>query len=493
MISACRIVKKPGGGRRASARILCMVEKPEDSTPEEGAPGPQSLRGQAGDVKAEFKSLLKDRNFMKLFWAQLISCMGDWMGTFALMSLVWRMTNSSLAVGGMLAFRVVPALFSGPVAAVISDRLDRRKLMIACDVSRGCIIIFAPFMTHLWSLYTMLFFLEGLSIVWLAARDASIPNLVDEEQLTMANSLSMATTYGVIPFAALTYSLFVFPSPLMRSVAAGSFLARYPTLIAFALDSATFFLSATFFYRMRLESPRDHIDGEQELDIVSSVTFALRNPLARSLLIGAAMGCIGGGSLYAVGIGYVKEVLGARSDAAFGLLMGLFGLGMIAGVVALQVLVKREEKPWMLRVALLVTGGILMGMAFVRVAVFAYILAVFFGAAFGILFIVVVQMVQEGVPDEDRGKAFAAFHAVIRIFLIVGAGLAGGIAGLVQVKHLTILGMHYTLYGISVALFVAGVLIASVSVIPLGGEKKERYREYFARQTSEAATEAAED
>ena len=449
--------------------------------------------GHVGDVKDEFKGLVKNRDFMKLFWAQLISCMGDWMGTFALMSVVFKMTHgSSLAVGGMLAFRVVPALFSGPLAAVISDRLDRRKLMIACDLLRGGIILAAPFLTTLWSLYTMLFFLEGLSIIWLAARDASIPNLVKPDQLTMANSLSMATTYGVIPFAAGTFSMLVFPSPILGHLAAGSFLAKHPTVIAFGLDSLTFFVSASFFYRMHLSSPRDHVEEKESLNIISSVTFALRHPLARSLLIGAAMGCVGGGSLYAVGIGYVRDVLHARSDAAFGLLMALFGLGMIVGVVALQVLVKREEKPWMLRIALLVTGGILMGMSFVHVAVLAYILAAFFGAAFGILFIIAVQMVQEGVADEDRGKAFAAFHAVTRIFLILGAGLSGAIAGLFGVRQINVLGLHYTLYGISIALFVAGVLIASVSVIPLG-EKKSSYREYFARRTVKVAPGMEDD
>ena len=442
------------------------------------------LLASAGDVKTDFKGLLKDRNFMLLFWAQLISCLGDWMGTFALMSIVFHLTHSPLAVGGMLAFRVVPALFSGPVAAVISDRLDRRKLMISCDVARGCIILIAPFLSSLWSLYTMLFFLEGISIIWLAARDASIPNLVPPERLTMANSISMATTYGVIPFAALFFSLFVFPSPLLGNLATGSFLAKHPTVVAFALDSLSFFVSAGFFFRMNLSSPRDRRTEGEPLHIVSSITFALRHPLARSLLVGAAVGCIGGGSLYAVGIGYVKDVLHARSDAAFGLLMALFGLGMITGVVALQVLIKHEEKPWMLRISLLVTGGILMSMAFVHIAVLAYILAAFFGAAFGILFVIAVQMVQEGVDDDDRGKAFAAFHAVSRIFLIAGAGMAGGIAWGIGVKHVKVFGLSYTMYGASVALFVAGILIASVSIIPLG-QKKERYREYFARRPAE--------
>jgi predicted MFS family arabinose efflux permease len=270
------------------------------------------------------------------------------------------------------------------------------------------------------------------------------------------------------------------PSPLTRLFIDGGFFAAHPTALAFFVDSLTFFVSATFFYRMHLLSPKDHLDMELAPKFVESLTFAWRHPFTRSLMLGVAVGCIGGGSLYAVGIGYVKEVLGARSDAAFGLLMALFGLGMIAGVAALQLLVHREEKPWMLRVALLVLGGIMVGMSFVHVAVMAYILAGFFGAAFGILFVVAVTMMQESVEDADRGKAFAAFHAVSRIFLVVGAGLAGGIAAVVGVHTVKVLGISYTVYGFSVALFVAGIMIASVSLAPFDG-KQERVRDYFAR------------
>jgi len=456
----------------------------EEFVPETG------VLSQMGDVKADFGRLVRNRNFMKLFWGQLVSSFGDWMTTLALMSLVFQKLthNSSLAVGGMLAFRIVPALLSGPVAALLSDRIDRRKLMIGCDLARGFIILGAPFLNRVWQVYVLLFFLEGLAIIWLAARDASIPNLVEAEQLTMANSLSMATTYGVIPFAAGAFALIMIPA---NSFLKGSFLGNHPTVFAFLIDSATFFVSAFFFWRMHLLSPKHKGHLGEPSHYREALTFALKHPLARSLLLGAAVGCVGGGSLYSVGIGYVKEVLNAKSDVAFGVLMTLFGIGMISGVIALQVLVKHEEKPWMLRISLLVTGGILMGMSFVRILWLADVLAVAFGAAFGVLFVVAVTMVQEGVEDKDRGKAFAAFHAVSRIFLVLGAGLAGAIAGIVGVRTIHVLGFTIKLYGISLALFVAGVLIAMVSVVPLG-HKEERYRDYFVRNRGRSAGSTAD-
>jgi dTMP kinase len=443
------------------------------------------LLGHATDVKAEFGALVRNKNFMKLFWGQLVSSAGDWMATFALMSLVFtRLThNSSLAVGSMLAFRIVPALFSGPVAALVSDRFDRRKLMIGCDIMRGLIIMTAPFLTAVWQVYIMLFCFEGLAIVWLAARDASIPNLVEDEHLTMANSLALATTYGVIPFSAVLFSLLMIPA---SSYSSGGFLASHPTVLPFALDSVSFFVSAGFFMRMHLLSPKHHGHVEERWKFGESISFAFRYPLTRSLLVGAAVGCIGGGSIYAVGIGYIKEVMGAKSDAAFGFLMALFGVGMIAGVVALQVLVRREEKPWMLRVAMLVTGGIMIGMSFVRLLWLTYVLAIFFGAAFGTVIVMAITIVQERVEDKDRGKAFAAFHAIARIFLVLGAGLSGGLAGLIGVRQVHLFGGTIQVWGYSVALFISGFLICGASVLPLG-EKRDRLRDYFARNGGQAA------
>jgi dTMP kinase len=449
--------------------------------------GNGGLAGQVGDVKQEFGVLIRNKNFMRLFWGQLVSCTGDWLATFALMSLVWRTTGSYLAVGGMLAFRIVPALFSGPLAAFVADRMDRKRLMIGCDISRGMIILAAPFITHLWGLYVLLFFLEGLSIVWLAARDASIPNLVEPDQLTMANSLSMMTTYGVIPLAAVFFSLVTVPSPFTSLFVHGGFLSSHPTTIAFMLDSVSFFVAVTFYVRMRLTSPSDRLEADEEqAGFFESITFAVRHPFARSLMLGAAMGCVGGGSLYAVGIGYVKQVLGATSDMAFGFLMALFGVGIIMGMIVLQVLVKHEEKPWMLRMALLTAGGIMVSMSIIQWLPLVYLLAAFFGAAFGILFLVAITMVQERVDDRDRGKAFAAFHAVSRIFLVVGAGVSSAIATLVGTKVIHVFGLTYVVHGVSIALLVAGVLIAAVSLAPLG-EKKAPYREYFVRQKRDPA------
>jgi dTMP kinase len=171
---------------------------------------------------------------------------------------------------------------------------------------------------------------------------------------------------------------------------------------------------------------------------------------------------------------------------AFGFLMALFGVGIIMGMIVLQVLVKHEEKPWMLRMALLTAGGIMVSMSIIQWLPLVYLLAAFFGAAFGILFLVAITMVQERVDDRDRGKAFAAFHAVSRIFLVVGAGVSSAIATLVGTKVIHVFGLTYVVHGVSIALLVAGVLIAAVSLAPLG-EKKAPYREYFVRQKRDPA------
>ena len=437
-----------------------------------------ATREHADDVKKDFKALLANREFKKLFYGLAISGLGDWIATLALISLVWNMVENphykGLAVGGMIAFRILPALFSGPITAVIGDRWDRRRIMIGCSLAQGVVVLAIPFLEELWLIYLFLFLLESLTILFLAARDSSIPNLVQGSgQLTMANSFSMAATYGCIPFAAVIFSLLLVPSPLTRHFITGGYLVAHPTTFAFIADSITFFVAAWFISRMvlRPSASLEALKEEKSWSIKASLTFALHNHFARSLLLGVAMGCVGGGSLYAVGIGYVRDVLGA-GDVAFGFLMALFGMGMIVGVVAMQFLEKTRKKTYIFRLCLLVLGGIMIGMSIVTWLPLAYLLAGFFGAAFGILFLAAVTLVQEEIPDRDRGKAFGAFHAISRIFLILGAGLSAGIWAVVGARQLNLFGWTFNIQGASVALFVAGLILLATSTVPLGKDDR---------------------
>src|SRR3954469_13951489 len=120
-------------------------------------------------------ALLQRGGFRTLLVGQSISSLGDWMGTFAFMALVYQLSGSATAVGGILALRLLPAALGGPLAARAASRWDRRRTMVAMDLTRASMIALVPLVRGLWWIYLWAFLVEAGSLVFLPARDASIP------------------------------------------------------------------------------------------------------------------------------------------------------------------------------------------------------------------------------------------------------------------------------------------------------------------------------
>jgi MFS family permease len=90
----------------------------------------------------DYLSFLRLRPAYRSLWlAQVISLTGDWFNTIASVILVNRYAASGLAVGGLFIARALPPFMLGPVAGVIADRFDRRKVLILSDVLRACIVL----------------------------------------------------------------------------------------------------------------------------------------------------------------------------------------------------------------------------------------------------------------------------------------------------------------------------------------------------------------
>ena len=102
---------------------------------------------------------------------------------------------------------MLPGFLLGTVGGVIIDRFDRRKVMVLCDIGRASLLVMLPFVDNLAGLLLISLGLEILTLLWGPAQAASVPNLVPEEQLSSANSLSLAASYGTFPIASIIFSL----------------------------------------------------------------------------------------------------------------------------------------------------------------------------------------------------------------------------------------------------------------------------------------------
>src|SRR5258708_11016684 len=146
--------------------------------------------------------------FFRLWLAQSVSSLGDWTGLIVILAIANRVSNNSeAAVSLVMTTRVLPGFLLGTVGGVIIDRFDRRTVMVLCDIGRASLLMILPFVESMPGLLLISLGLEMLTLLWGPAQAASVPNLVPEEQLSSANPLSLAASYGTFPIPAIIFSL----------------------------------------------------------------------------------------------------------------------------------------------------------------------------------------------------------------------------------------------------------------------------------------------
>jgi MFS family permease len=366
-----------------------------------------------------FGSLVRRTGFRDLLIGQGVSGLGDWMGTVAFMALALELTGSPLAVGGILTLRLLPAALGGPLATRAVRHWDRRRTMLAMDAARVAIIAAVPLIRAIWWVYACAFVLEVASLVFLPARDASIPELVEGDDLPLANGLILGSSFGTIPLGA----------GMFAAVAALPFSELFgrPFALVFWIDALTFLVSFMFIARLTMLS---HIDASA--DTPDDVRFreAFRIPLVRAVMPAAAAVALGLGALFSLGIVFVNDVLDA-SETEFGVLIALFGVGAAGGLGLLQL--RRGHEPiGETRLGVAAIGGIVALFSLAPSVWLAYFGAAAFGAAAAYALASGMGAIQEDLDGHQRVLAFAAFHVVIRVGLSVaaiGAGLAGDLLG----------------------------------------------------------------
>ena len=146
-----------------------------------------------GGFRASVTLLRRNRNFRHLYLASVISLGGDWFLLIALFGLMLDLTGQAIAVAFTIAAQDLTYFAASPFAGVLADRLDRRRLMIACDLARAVLVLgFLLVRTEdlAWLVYVLLAGTAVFAAAFEPASMAAMPNLVDERDLSVANALS---------------------------------------------------------------------------------------------------------------------------------------------------------------------------------------------------------------------------------------------------------------------------------------------------------------
>ena len=144
-----------------------------------------------------FRLLQRNPGYARLWAAQAVSLVGDWFNTIVLASLVAKYSESSgLAISLLLLARFLPPLLVSPIAGVLLDRFDRRKMLIVSDIARIFIVLgflLVQSAEQLWLVYALTVAQFCFSSVFEPGRSALLPSLVQRDDLVEANILGSVT------------------------------------------------------------------------------------------------------------------------------------------------------------------------------------------------------------------------------------------------------------------------------------------------------------
>jgi dTMP kinase len=367
------------------------------------------------------------KTFFRLWLAQVISSLGDWIGLIAILAIAARVSNNSgAAVSLVMTTRVLPGFLLGTVGGVIIDRFDRRMVMVLCDVGRASLLLLLPFVDNLPALLFISLGLEILTLLWGPAQAATVPNIVPEEQLSSANSLSLAASFGTFPIASIIFSLLAGLATVLGDFDLISRFKVDQEALALIFDAASFLVSAAIVYRLAIPAPErrtndngKHIDWTETFrEIKEGLSFVGQHALVRGVMLGLGFGLIGAGAMIPLGPSFAQEVLDGGA-AAFGVLMTALGFGAALGVVTLLWLQKRLPRIIVFCSAVTGTGAFLvLAASFSSLAPAALMIGVV-GACAGTTYVTGFTVLQESVADELRGRIFAALYTVVRLCLLI--------------------------------------------------------------------------
>jgi dTMP kinase len=428
---------------RGYPRPIAAAAEPR-TTPTVGDDSPQVMRARV--ERAATTALFANDRFRNLFIGTATSSFGDWVGLFAILALTESLLGATragaFAISGVMIARIVPTLALGPVAGVFVDRYDRKRTLIATDLVRGSVMIGVALVGDVFQLVVATFVIEVASTLFVPAKDATVPNIVDKDHLVQANQLNLMITYGTLPLGALGFALLIGGTNRLTEVLGDAvpFLVDRPLAVPIWINALTFFVSAAFISRIRFpagtrtaspDAGADSPGAWQELR--EGFAFIVTKPLIRALIGGVMAAFLAAGVV--VGVGKFFATILNAGDSGFGVLGFVVGLGLFGGLVAAGPLSSRFAKEQLFAPGIGIAGVALVVAAFMPRLDIAAVPAMVMGAGAGLSFVTGYTMLQEHADDAIRGRTFAAFNTGVRAALFAALVIGPLLVGLLGVER----------------------------------------------------------
>ncbi len=386
----------------------------------------------------------------RLFWATLISSTGTWLAIVALAIDVFDRTHSSVWVGALFAAETLPIALLGFLLGPMLDRLPRRSLMIGSDLARAGVFVALVAAPNAWTIVALAT-LAGLATgLFTPAVYAGLPNMVDERDLAGANGLfqtAVSVTMIVGPLGGGLIVSVMGPHPVYL-LNAGSFVFSALLLVGIRPAGLQSVAAVTRGYL------RDLFDG-------AATVFRSRPLLTVFVAWNIAM--VGIAAMNTAEVDLVKHDFGA-GDFGYGLFMAATGVGVLVGALNARSLLDRRRFASVYGLGFLLLAAGMIVIALLPPFALATVLLVVAGAGDGLLLTANAMLVQQGAPDDLRGRSFTLIMSANAIVLTVASIGAGVLADRMGARPV------WALAGLAIAIAgLAGWLLARP--LSLAGER----------------------
>jgi len=372
-------------------------------------------------------SVLKNRDFLALWLGQLVSRIGDTIATVAGLVLINEYADKpGIAVVVIAVVMTIPSLLA-LAGGVLIDRFSRKWVMILTDLLRAGAALLPLLVRRadqLYILYIAAFAINAFGAAFAPARNASIPNMVKEEQLLTANALIQATDLASLIVGASLATLVI---------------GLFSTSAAFIVDSASFVLSALLIFTAQIPSAEPAASISATIgsfrSFWSSFTEGLRyirgHQHLLQLMAITLMATLGLSATVLLAVAFFNKLFDVSSEY-LGLLQTMEGLGMAIGALLVG-----AYASWARSRQIVSAAMVLLGFGTLAFALAPRYWMVLVGALVVGLCVVsarstLAAMTQALVPDTRRGRVESAMVTVTGLGTmgaLVMAGVGADIIG----------------------------------------------------------------
>lgn len=384
--------------------------------------------------------LRRSAAFRRLFLAHSISRAGDAFNAVALVVVVFELTGSGRGVAGAVMFEVLPVLLLGPVAGLVADRLPRRRLMIGADLFRAtAAMVLVVGAGHVGVIFAAAFGLSAGAVLFNPAAGSLLPEVVGDADVVTANSaLWTAAVVGQIALA---------PT-------AGFVISAWGVEAAFALNAATFLVSALLLARLPAGRAPAEIGARGWSAALAGVRAVRTNPLLARLAVVQVLASMSAGATSGLLVVLAERWLEV-GPAGFGSLLAAIGVGGAAGPLLLRRFIAAGGKRWLFG-PFAVRGAVDLTLAGVAHPVVAGGALVAYGMSTSTGMVAYQSTLQTLVAPDTRGRAFAFYDVLWNTARLLSLAAGGVLADLTDIR---------VVYVVSAALLIAAASVGLATTV----------------------------